>query len=126
MYRPVLPSVEPGFLQSLLPAEIPEQPEHWKDVLNDIERVIMPGMTHWQSPNFHAYYPTPATYATIIGEMLSASFGVIGFNWVSSVSLIEILRTVRTYYNTSRIHNITVEETNDERCFFTLFDLYFW
>lgn len=81
--RQVMPSVEPGYLHHLLPSAVPEQPESWQSVMQDIERVIMPGITHWQSPNFHAYYPTQTSYPTIVGEMIAASLGVVGFSWVS-------------------------------------------
>lgn len=79
----VLPSVEPGYLSLLVPDELPETSEDWKDIMSDINRVILPGITHWQSPNFHAYYPTASSYPSIVGEMLSAGFSVIGFSWVS-------------------------------------------
>jgi len=78
----VLPNVEPGYLLDLLPTEMPEEPEAWKDVLGDISRVIKPGLTHWQSPHMHAYYPTSTSYPSIVGEMLASGFGVIGFSWV--------------------------------------------
>lgn len=80
--RPVLPSVQPGFLQSQIPASLAETPEHWTAVLRDLSDIIIPGMTHWQSPHFHAYYPAPTSYPAIIGEMLSAGFGTVGFSWV--------------------------------------------
>lgn len=81
-HRPVLPSVEPGYLHKLLPTDVPEQPEKWQDVLKDIDRVIMPGITNWQSPNFHAYYPTATSYPSIVGETIAASLGIVGFSWV--------------------------------------------
>lgn len=84
--RPVLPSVKPGFLHSQIPAALPETPEHWSAVMRDLNDVIVPGMTHWQSPNFHAYYPAPTSYPAIIGEMLSAGFGTVGFSWVREYS----------------------------------------
>lgn len=80
--RPVLPSVEPGYLHTLLPSEAPELPEKWEDVMKDINAKIMPGMTHWQSPNFHAYYPTETSYPSIVGEIIASGFGVVGFSWV--------------------------------------------
>ncbi|KAK7873607.1 hypothetical protein R5R35_009297 [Gryllus longicercus] len=82
--RRVLPAVEPGYLRDLLPEAAPERPEHWRHVLADVERVIMPGMTHWQSPRFHAYYPTGSSFAAMVGEMLSAGLGCIGFSWAAS------------------------------------------
>lgn len=80
--RPVLPNVQPGFLQSQIPPAMPDTPEDWRNVMRDLSDVIVPGMTHWQSPNFHAYYPAPTSYPSIIGEMLSAGFGTVGFSWV--------------------------------------------
>lgn len=59
---PVLPSVEPGYLQDLLPMTAPEKPENWKDVMKDFLKQILPGITHWQSNHFHAYYPNQASY----------------------------------------------------------------
>lgn len=79
----MLPSVEPGYLHKLLPSDVPEKPESWKDVLKDINDKIMPGMTHWQSPNFHAYYPTQTSYPSIVGELIASGFGIVGFSWVS-------------------------------------------
>lgn len=50
--------------------------------MKDIGDQIMPGMTHWQSPNFHAYYPTATSYPSIVGEIIAGGFGVVGFSWV--------------------------------------------
>lgn len=58
----MLPSVEPGYLQRLLPNKVPENSENWKDVMHDFVEQIIPGLTHWQSNNFHAYYPNQASY----------------------------------------------------------------
>lgn len=79
----MLPSVEPGYLHNLIPNEVPEEPESWKDVMKDVNEKIMPGMTHWQSPNFHAYYPTQTSYPAIVSEMICSGFGIVGFSWVS-------------------------------------------
>ncbi|KAJ6647506.1 3,4-dihydroxyphenylacetaldehyde synthase [Pseudolycoriella hygida] len=88
--RPVLPSVEPGYLHKLLPEVVPEQPEQWQDVMKDIERVIMPGITNWQSPNFHAYYPTATSFPSIVGEMITSGLGIIGFSWICSPACTEL------------------------------------
>ncbi|KAJ6648547.1 3,4-dihydroxyphenylacetaldehyde synthase [Pseudolycoriella hygida] len=90
VHRPVLPSVSPGYLHKLIPEELPEKAEDWKCIMKDIERVIMPGMTHWQSPNFHAFYPAPTSYPSIIGEMISAAFGTVGFSWICSPACTEL------------------------------------
>lgn len=81
-YRKVIPSVKPGYIDDLVPNEAPEKGEQWQDLFKDIETVVTPGMTHWHSPNFHSYYPTAQSYASILGDLLSFGFGCIGFSWV--------------------------------------------
>ncbi|KAK2584770.1 hypothetical protein KPH14_007094 [Odynerus spinipes] len=88
--RPVLPDVEPGYLNKMLPEEAPQKPESWQEVFKDIERVIMPGMTHWNSPNFYAYYPACFSYPSIVGELLCAGFGCVGFSWICSPACTEL------------------------------------
>lgn len=51
--------------------------------MTDIERVIMPGVTHWHSPKFHAYFPTANSYPAIVADMLSGAIACIGFTWVN-------------------------------------------
>lgn len=81
--RRVTPSVEPGYLRAALPEDPPLQPEPWEDVMNDVENKIMPGVTHWQHPRFHAYFPSGNGYPAILGDMLSGGIGCIGFSWVN-------------------------------------------
>ncbi|XP_064457956.1 aromatic-L-amino-acid decarboxylase-like isoform X1 [Ornithodoros turicata] len=88
--RPVLPDVTPGFMASLLPAEPPTHPEKWQDIFDDIERVIMPGMTHWQSPNFFAYFPTGQSPPSILADILSSTLATVGFSWVASPASTEL------------------------------------
>jgi glutamate/tyrosine decarboxylase-like PLP-dependent enzyme len=54
---------------------MPEKSEKWQDIMKDLDKFIMPGMTHWQSPHFHAFYPSQTSYPAIIGEMLAAGLG---------------------------------------------------
>ncbi|RZF44301.1 hypothetical protein LSTR_LSTR006851 [Laodelphax striatellus] len=88
--RNVYPSVEPGYLYSRIPTEMPQTPDSWQNVLNDVETHIMPGITHWQSPRFHAYFPTASSYPSILGEMLAASLGIMGFSWITSPACTEL------------------------------------
>lgn len=69
-------------MRPLLPDTAPEEPEQWQDVMADIERVIMPGVTHWHSPRFHAYFPTANSYPAIVADILSGAIACIGFTWV--------------------------------------------
>jgi aromatic-L-amino-acid decarboxylase len=80
--RRVLPTVEPGYLRPLIPDSAPVVPDKWEDVMADIERVIMPGVTHWHSPRFHAYFPTANSYPAIVADILSGAIACIGFTWV--------------------------------------------
>ncbi|XP_014204954.1 aromatic-L-amino-acid decarboxylase [Copidosoma floridanum] len=88
--RTVLPTVQPGYMKPLLPNEAPQKPENWQDVMNDVERVIMPGVTHWHSPKFHAYFPTAQSYPAIVADMLSGAIACIGFTWIASPACTEL------------------------------------
>ncbi|XP_076643377.1 aromatic-L-amino-acid decarboxylase [Halictus rubicundus] len=88
--RRVLPTVQPGYMKPLLPSEAPQTPESWKDIMADIERIIMPGVTHWHSPKFHAYFPTAQSYPAIVADMLSGAIACIGFTWIASPACTEL------------------------------------
>ncbi|XP_025017718.1 aromatic-L-amino-acid decarboxylase [Tetranychus urticae] len=88
--RPVLPSVEPFYLEKQLPDSAPEDGEPWESVFNDIEKLIMPGMTHWHSPRFHAYFPTANSYPSILADILTGALGCIGFTWIASPACTEL------------------------------------
>lgn len=87
---PVLSAVEPGHIRSLLPAAPPEHGEPFEQVMADVDRIIMPGVTHWQSPNFFAFFPANASGPAILGELLSAGLGVQGMMWVTSPACTEL------------------------------------
>jgi aromatic-L-amino-acid decarboxylase len=80
--RKVISDVKPGYIRDLIPEEAPELPDKWDDLVKDIERVIMPGITHWHSPHFHAYFPTSNSYPAICADILSDAIACIGFSWV--------------------------------------------
>ncbi|RIB14602.1 tyrosine decarboxylase 1-like protein [Gigaspora rosea] len=86
----VLPNVRPGYLKELLPKEAPEEPESFDAIQSDIETKIIPGVTHWQSPNFFAFYPANSSFPGILGDMYSDMFGCIGFNWITSPACTEL------------------------------------
>ncbi|XVF07271.1 hypothetical protein REPUB_Repub06bG0124200 [Reevesia pubescens] len=87
---PVLSQVEPGYLQKLLPKSAPYTSEPIENILNDIQKHIIPGITHWQSPNYFAYFPSSGSIAGFLGEVLSTGFNVVGFNWISSPAATEL------------------------------------
>ena len=82
--RRVTPAIEPGYLAELLPASPPHDPEPWEDVMKDVEDKIMVGMTHWQHPRFHAYFPAGNSFPSILADMLSGAIGCVGFSWVGA------------------------------------------
>jgi aromatic-L-amino-acid decarboxylase len=88
--RPVQSPVAPGWVRSHLPAHPPEQPESLEAVLADLDRVIVPGLTHWQHPGFFAYFPASTSGPSILGELLSAGLGVQGMLWATSPACTEL------------------------------------
>ena len=92
--RPVLSTVEPGVVRDGLPDEPPEAPESFDDVLADLDRVIMPGITHWQSPGFFGYFPANASGPAILGDLVSAGLGVQGMMWSTSPACTELEQVV--------------------------------
>ncbi|CAH1389039.1 unnamed protein product [Nezara viridula] len=88
--RAVLPNVEPGYLHHIIPKEAPEHPDDWRQIIPDIEEKIMPGITHWNSPMFNAYFPGGYSYPSVIGDLLSSGIGCIGFNWLLSPACTEL------------------------------------
>lgn len=87
---PVRSQVEPGYLRQLIPQDAPDYPEPIETILQDVQRDIVPGLTHWQSPNYFAYFPSSGSIAGFLGEMLSTGFNVVGFNWMASPAATEL------------------------------------
>lgn len=73
---------EPGFMKSILPTEAPQNPTSWQSVMSDIEKIIMPGITHWQHPYFCGFFNTTSSYPSIVADMLISALGVVGLTWV--------------------------------------------
>ncbi|KAI3517139.1 hypothetical protein L1887_16347 [Cichorium endivia] len=87
---PVRSEVNPGYLVERLPNCAPLLPESIESILKDVDNDIIPGITHWQSPNFFAYFASSGSTASFLGEMLMNGFNVIGFNWLSSPAATEL------------------------------------
>lgn len=81
---PVTPLVEPGELRARLPATAPEAPEPFDGVVADLDRVVLPGLLGWQSPGWFAYFPTGASFPSILAELVSAGIGQQGMLWSTS------------------------------------------
>lgn len=86
----MLPTIKPGFLAPQLPTSAPEKPQEWSEIQPDIASKIVPGLTHWQSPNFMAFFPAGVTYPSMLGEMYSAAFTAPAFNWLCSPACTEL------------------------------------
>lgn len=80
--RRVFPNVKPGYMRNLVPEEAPLDGESWNKIVIDVERVIMPGITHWQSPHMHAYFPALNSFPSLLGDMLADAINCLGFTWV--------------------------------------------
>ncbi len=87
---PVLSPAEPGQIRASLPADPPLKGEPFPAILADIEKLILPGITHWQSPNFFAYFPSNASGPAILGDLLSSGLGVQGMLWATSPACTEL------------------------------------
>jgi aromatic-L-amino-acid decarboxylase len=87
---PVLAQVRPGEIRSRLPASPPETGEPFADVLRDLDEVLLPGITHWQSPRFFAYFAVSASAPGILAELLAATLNPVAFLWRTSPASTEL------------------------------------
>ncbi|WP_020670266.1 pyridoxal-dependent decarboxylase [Amycolatopsis nigrescens] len=88
--HPVRSQALPGEVRAALPAHPPEHGEPYRNVLDDLESLVLPGVTHWQHPSFFAYFPANATGPAILGDLLSAGLGVQGMVWATSPACTEL------------------------------------
>nr|BAD35168.1 tryptophan decarboxylase [Oryza sativa Japonica Group] len=89
---PVHPSVTPGFLRRQLPADAPSrpEPEAFAAALRDVRDLILPGVTHWQSPRHFAHFPASSSTVGALGEALAAGINVVPFTWAASPAATEL------------------------------------
>ena len=76
--RPVMAQVEPGYLKAALPVAAPHQGEPFEAILDDFNKLVMPGLSHWQHPDFYGYFPSNGTLSSVLGDFLSTGLGVLG------------------------------------------------
>lgn len=88
--RPVLSNVAPGAIRAALPSAPPDEPEPFASVLHDLDDVLMPGITHWQSPRFFAYFATTGSEPGVLAELLIAGLNQVGILWRTSPALQEL------------------------------------
>ena len=88
--KPVSSQVKPGAIRALIPDHPPEEPEEFASIMADLDRVVMPGITHWQSPNWFAYFPANSSPPAILGELAAAGLAVQGMLWSTSPAATEV------------------------------------
>jgi aromatic-L-amino-acid decarboxylase len=87
---PVLSQVKPGEIKEKLPENPPQKGESFDAMMRDLDEIIMPGITHWQSPNFYAYFPSNTSFPSILGDLVSSGLGVQGMIWATSPAATEL------------------------------------
>ncbi len=88
--RPVMARSAPGEIKASLPASPPESAEPFADILSDVDRLLVPGLSLWQHPSFFGYFPSNGSLASVLGDFLSTGLGVLGLSWQSSPALTEL------------------------------------
>ena len=92
--RPVMAQTAPGEIRSALPATPPDAPESFDRIREDLDRVILPGLSHWQHPSFFGYFPSNGDLSSVLGDFISTGLGVLGLSWQSSPALTELEEVV--------------------------------
>ncbi|MDY0344853.1 MAG: aminotransferase class I/II-fold pyridoxal phosphate-dependent enzyme [Lentimicrobium sp.] len=87
---PVKSQLKPDEILSQLPASPPQESESMAQVMADFEKIILPGITHWQNPNFFAFFPANSSYPSVLAEMLTAALGQQGMIWETSPAAAEL------------------------------------
>jgi aromatic-L-amino-acid decarboxylase len=88
--RPVRAQTAPGTVAAGLPAHPPEEPEDFQAILEDFERIVMPGITHWQHPRFFAYFPANSSPPSVLAELLTAGIAAQCMLWQTSPAATEM------------------------------------
>jgi aromatic-L-amino-acid decarboxylase len=91
---PVMARTAPGDIKAQLPACPPEHAEPFDRVLRDLDKIVMPGISHWQHPSYFGYFPSNALPASVLGDFASTGLGVIGISWQTSPALTEVEEVV--------------------------------
>ena len=91
---PVMARTGPGEVRERLPNLPPEKPEPFKKILRDLDDIIMPGLSHWQHPEFFGYFPSNGELSSVLGDYLSTGLGVLGLSWQASPALTELEEVV--------------------------------
>src|ERR1700732_4928279 len=88
--HPVLSQVVPGEVRTSLPVQPPQAGTDFHHIIQELNSKVMPGITHWQSPNFFAYFPANTSEPSVLGDLLSSGVGVQGMLWATSPACSEV------------------------------------
>src|SRR5215475_6502794 len=91
---PVMARTEPGDVKRQMPAAPPSEAEGFEAIVADLDRIIVPALSHWQHPNFFGYFPSNGLLASVLGDYVSTGLGVLGLSWQSSPALTELEEVV--------------------------------
>ncbi len=91
---PVMARTAPGEIKAQLPAAPPLDPEPFDAILADLDRIVVPGLSHWQHPRFFGYFPSNGVLSSVLGDFASTGLGVLGLSWQSSPALTEVEEVV--------------------------------
>lgn len=92
--RPVMSRARPGELKAALPKAAPSHPEPFEAIFADLDRLIIPGLSHWQHPGFFGYFPANSELSSVLGDFLSTGIGVLGLSWQAGPALTELEEVV--------------------------------
>ncbi|XP_065155634.1 aromatic-L-amino-acid decarboxylase-like [Atheta coriaria] len=106
----VLPGVQPGYLTPLTEEECPKSGTNFEDIFTEFREKIMPGVTHWASPHFHAYFPAGNCYPSMVAELMMAGINNVGVNWEASPAMTELETVVLNWLG--KMMNIPEEFLN--------------
>ena len=98
---PIKPDIKPGEIYNALPEKPPINGEAFDKIFKDFNEIIIPGITHWQSPNFHAFFPANNSYPSILAEMLISTIGAQCMMWDTSPSATELEQKVTEWIRDS-------------------------
>jgi len=93
-HLPVMARTQPGEIKAQLPPSPPAAPEPFAEILADLDRIVTPGLSHWQHPRFFGYFPSNGLLASVLGDFTSTGLGVLGLSWQSSPALTEVEEVV--------------------------------
>jgi aromatic-L-amino-acid decarboxylase len=91
---PAMARTEPGAVKERIAARPPEHAEKFDAIMADFENIIVPGLSHWQHPQFFGYFPCNGDLSSVLGDYLSTGLGILGLSWQSSPALTELEEAV--------------------------------